>query len=104
LIYVAIVLSSWLACRRVRKRAAAGVLPAELGAYAIALESGLIAFIVGGSFVSFQYSEMLWHYFGLTMALERVAVRAEAEARAKRETPQAEAAPATPSEPEFAWG
>jgi probable O-glycosylation ligase (exosortase A-associated) len=103
-IYVAIVLSSWLACRRVRKRAAAGVLPAELGAYAIALESGLVAFIVGGSFVSFQYSEMLWHYFGLTMALERVAVRAEAEARAKRETPQAEAAPAAPSEPEFAWG
>jgi O-antigen ligase len=105
LIYLAIVLSSLLACGRIRRRAAQGVVPRELGAYAIALESGLMAFIVGGSFVSFQYSEMLWHYFGLTMALERVAVRAEAEERARLE-----AAPPAPAplpgdrEPEFAWG
>lgn len=105
LIYVAIVVSSFFACRRVRKSAARGEVPDELGAYARALETGLVAFIIGGSFVSFQYCEMLWHYFGLTMALERVAVRAVAEERARLETPQAEpAAPAAEPEPEFAWG
>lgn len=107
LIYVAIVVSSFFACRRVRKSAARGEVPAELGAYARALETGLVAFLVGGSFVSFQYCEMLWHYFGLTMALEHVAVRAAAEERARIETPQpASVAPAPESErePEFAWG
>lgn len=106
LLYVAIVLSSLLACRSVRKRAAAGIVPKELGAYAIALEAGMVAFIVGGSFVSFQYSEMLWHYFGLTMALEHVAVRAAAEEKARIESSQPDPAtqPASPQEPEFAWG
>jgi len=105
MIYVALVMSSWFACRRVRIAAARGEVPKELGHYAIALETALVAFIVGGSFVSFQYCEMLWHYFGLTMALESVAVRAAAEARERLETPEAEpaAAQAEP-EPEFAWG
>lgn len=107
LIYVAIVVSSFFACRRVRQSAARGEVPGELGAYARALETGLVAFLVGGSFVSFQYCEMLWHYFGLTMALERVAVRAAAEERARLETPQPESvapAPESEREPEFAWG
>jgi putative inorganic carbon (HCO3(-)) transporter len=105
LIYVAIVVSSLFACRRVRKSAARGEVSDELGAYARALETGLVAFIIGGSFVSFQYCEMLWHYFGLTMALERVAVRVAAEERARLEMPQTEpAAPAAEPEPEFAWG
>jgi len=105
LIYLALVVSSWFACRRVRRSAARDEVPKELGHYAIALETALVAFIVGGSFVSFQYCEMLWHYFGLTMALERVAVRAAAEERTRLETPQAEpAAPAAEQEPEFAWG
>jgi hypothetical protein len=50
---------------------------------------------------------MLWHYFGLTMALERVAVRAAAEERARLDTAQPEAvapAPESEREPEFAWG
>ncbi len=106
LIYIAIVVSSLLSCRRVRKTAAQGRIPNELGAYAIAFESALIAFIVGGSFVSFQYCEMLWHYFGLTIALESVAVRAEAEARARRDAAHTDPAPVIEDErePEFAWG
>jgi putative inorganic carbon (HCO3(-)) transporter len=104
LIYIAIVVSSLFACRRVRQQAARGEVPRELGAYAIGLETALVAFIVGGSFVSFQYCEMLWHYFGLTMALERVAVRAAVEERTRLETPQSDPAPATEPEPEFAWG
>jgi hypothetical protein len=63
--------------------------------------------MVGGSFVSFQYCEMLWHYFALTIALERVAVR-EMAAQRELQSAQAEAAlvpaPAAEPEPEFAWG
>jgi putative inorganic carbon (hco3(-)) transporter len=106
ILYIGIVLAALLSCGRVRRQAKRGEIPAELGAYAIAFETGMMAFIVGGSFVSFQYSEMLWHYFGLTMALERVAVRAAAEARERMDAnePETAAAPAAEPEPEFAWG
>jgi probable O-glycosylation ligase (exosortase A-associated) len=90
------------ACRRVRLAAKRGEVSGELGAYAVAFETALIAFMVGGSFVSFHYIEMLWHYFALTIALERVAVAEMAVERAKAETAPAPAA-AEP-EPEFAWG
>jgi putative inorganic carbon (HCO3(-)) transporter len=107
LLYVGIVLSSLIACGRVRRSASRGEVPNELGAYARALETALFAFIIGGSFVSFQYCEMLWHYFGLTMALERVAVRVAAEERERLAKPRgepAEVAPQPDPEPEFAWG
>lgn len=107
LLYVSIVVVSLLACRRVRKQARREEIPKELGYYAIALETALVGFIVGGSFVSFQYCEMLWHYFGLTMALDRVAVTAAAEERARRANGAVEATPAVERperEPEFAWG
>ncbi len=73
ILFVAIILSSLYSCRRVRKAAQRGEVPG-LAPYAIALESSLVAFIVGGTFVSFHYCEMLWHFFALTIALERVAV------------------------------
>ena len=106
-IFTAIVLSSLWTCRRVRKSAKRGEIPAALGQYAIGLESALVAFAVGGSFVSFQYCEMLWHYFGLTMALQHVAVN-EAAVRRDAES-QAASLPSSPAgaterEPEFAWG
>jgi probable O-glycosylation ligase (exosortase A-associated) len=106
LLYIAIVMSSWFACVRVRRSAQHGAVPKELGAYATALETGLVAFIVGGTFVPFQYIEMLWHYFGLTIALERVAVAEMATERAKKTAEAAATAnePNPEPEPEFAWG
>lgn len=105
LLFVLIVFGSFRACRRVRLAAKRGEITGPLGAYAVAFETSLVAFVVGGSFVSFHYCEMLWHYFALTIALERVAVR---ETAAQRELKAAEQrAPietATSSEPEFAWG
>jgi hypothetical protein len=76
--------------------------PAPLGHYATGLQSALIAFIVGGSFVSFQYNEMLWHVFGLTIALDHVAASEAARIRdekARESTPTVVAEPAE----EFAW-
>ena len=105
--FIMLVVSSLLACRRVRNAAKRGEVTPALGAYATAFETALIAFMVGGSFVSFHYCEMLWHYFALTVVLERVAVREMAEARARQD--EAAAAAVTPArapepEPEFAWG
>jgi probable O-glycosylation ligase (exosortase A-associated) len=105
LLFLLIVFGSMRACRRVRLAAKRGEVSEQLGAYAIAFETSLVAFMVGGSFVSFHYCEMLWHYFALTIALERVAVREMAEQHALKQaeikTPIESAAS---PEPEFAWG
>ncbi len=107
LLFLALIFTSLRACRRVRTSAQRGEIPGPLGPYAIGLESALIAFIIGGSFVSFQYCEMLWHFFALTMALEAVAVKEAAAERTRLAalvpTPVA-ARPAAMPEPEFAWG
>ena len=106
LLFIAIVFSSLRACRRVRNAARRGELPGEMGRYAVAFESSLVAFIIGGSFVSFHYSEMLWHYFALTIALERVAAHEMAAERA-RLAQQRDAAPSqqpdSESVPDFVW-
>jgi hypothetical protein len=103
LLFIAIIVLSLGACRRVRLSAKRGEIPGPLGPYAAAMETSLVAFIVGGSFVSFQYIEMLWHFFALTVALERVAVAEAAANRARAE--QVVPAAAAPSEPvgDFVW-
>jgi probable O-glycosylation ligase (exosortase A-associated) len=104
LLFVAIVFTSLRSCRRVRLAAKRGEIPGPLGPYAVAFESALLAFMVGGSFVSFQYCEMLWHYFALTIALERVAVAEAALNRARVAEPQPQPTPAGDrSEPDFVW-
>ena len=100
-----IIFGSLRACRRVRLAAKRGELEGPLGQYAVAFETSLVAFMVGGSFVSFQYCEMLWHYFALTIVLERVAVREMAAQRAlKSGAPATHIEPVRSPEPEFAWG
>ena len=66
------ILAVW-ACWRtasIAKRNAAhsGVLP-----YANALMTSLFAYAVAATFLSFQYNEMIWHFFGLTTALYTIA-------------------------------
>ena len=72
-LFLAIFGSSVWACRRIRRMARQGEVTDSLGRYAIGMESALVACAVGGSFVSYQHNEMLWHFFALTMALEQVA-------------------------------
>ena len=106
-IFIAIFASSWWACRRTRQMARRGEIAESLGRYAIGLESALVAFAVGGSFVSFQHNEMLWHFFALTMALEHVATSQAAAGAPRvedRATPLPQARePVREPEPEFAW-
>jgi probable O-glycosylation ligase (exosortase A-associated) len=99
MLYLAIVFLSFRACHRVRRKAARAEIPPELGRYAIGMESALMAFVVGGTFVPFQYVEMLWHFFGLTIALEAVAMT---EAVTVKE--RTEAGGAVRPVPTFAWG
>ena len=104
LLFILIVFGSLRSCRRVRLAAKRGELPEELGRYAIAFETAIVAFMVGGSFVSFQYCEMLWHYFALTIALERVALRVVVEATERQDAAAMTAPANVEPEPEFAWG
>jgi probable O-glycosylation ligase (exosortase A-associated) len=109
LLFIAIVFLSWRTCRRVRAAAGRGEVSSALGRYAVAFEASLVAFMIGGSFVSFQYCEMLWHFFALTTALERVAVAEAAAHRAALEQQRLEQNSTPPArqpedaEPDFAW-
>jgi probable O-glycosylation ligase (exosortase A-associated) len=61
------------ACFRARKAAAMNPKYADLRTFAFTLESAMVAFIVGGTFLPFQYTEMLWHFIGLSIALNFLA-------------------------------
>jgi probable O-glycosylation ligase (exosortase A-associated) len=102
IVFVMIVAFSLLTCARVRRMAQRAEISESLGRYGAALESSLLAFIVGGSFVSFQYSEMLWHFFALTIALERVAVTNAEWVRAQQGAVARTPAPAQPAD-DFVW-
>lgn len=77
LLFVASLFAAFRACSRVRRAAGTDPDTHDLWSYAAALESGLVAFLVGGSFVIFQYTEMLWHTIGLAFALEAIAGRTD---------------------------
>jgi len=60
---------------------------ADLVPYAVALQTAMIVFAVGGAFVIFQYTEMGWHVFGLSVAISRIAsarLRAKADTRVEQ--------------------
>lgn len=88
-IFVALVILSFRACSFARKVSTSGG-PPILAKYALGLELGLVAFVVGGTFVMFQYTEIIWHFFGLSTALYALAQQHVAEA-----VPKEAAAPST---------
>jgi hypothetical protein len=72
-LYTAILVGAFRSCHRVQKQAVTQDIPVELVHGAAALEASLAAFVVGGSFVPFQYNEMLWHFIGITIVLQQLA-------------------------------
>lgn len=60
---------------KVAKQAKRGLLPMEFYHFSVALQTAFAACMVGGSFVPFQYTEMMYHAVGLTMALRVIAKR-----------------------------
>ena len=72
-LFAAILVGAFWSCYRVQKHAVMGSIPVELAHGAAALEASLAAFVVGGSFVPFQYNELLWHFIGITIVLQQLA-------------------------------
>jgi len=102
-LFVTILAFAFTACWRTRRLAKRGLIPRELEHFAVGCEAALVAFAVGGSFVIFQYTEMLWHVVGLTMALysitaiELAARKETGAAPALYKTSETAAAPAAAS-------
>jgi putative inorganic carbon (HCO3(-)) transporter len=63
---------AFYSCHRVRQLVRADATLLEGEKYVAALEAGLIVFLVGSLFITFQYIEIFWHYIGLTLALEKI--------------------------------
>ncbi len=79
LLFVALFVSAFKTCRGVLALARANPdneALEEIGKYASALRYSLIAFIVGGAFVTMQYNELVWHLFALSAALDAIAKKA----------------------------
>lgn len=74
-LYGLIVYSAWRSCQRVRKLTTKHPTLLPLAQSATALETSLVVFLVGGSFLTFQYIELVWHYIGFTIVLEELATR-----------------------------
>jgi O-antigen ligase len=73
ILYVAnLVLGLW-SCGKVRRLAARHPSCEDLGKYAVAVETSLVVFAVGSSFLSFQYNEVYWHMIGISIALANIA-------------------------------
>jgi hypothetical protein len=59
----------------VANQATAGTLPQEFYQYAVSLQAAFVAAMVGGTFLPWSYTEMLWHFFALSMALRQIALK-----------------------------
>ena len=73
LLFLALLALAVRSCWRARAAARTAPEHADLAHYAFAIEGGLVAFAVAGSFLPVQYMEMVWHFFGLSMALDVMA-------------------------------
>jgi len=89
LLFLVIVARGLWVCRRARIAAKRDDRMRNLGAFAVGLEGALIAFVVGGSFISFQYNEMVWHVLALSVVVDRLVTE-----RSAALTPAAALAPA----------
>jgi probable O-glycosylation ligase (exosortase A-associated) len=82
-LYLLVFMLAMFACHQARRLPPEAPDAAHLREYAIAIETALIVIAVGGSFVIFQYNEMLWHLVGLSIALHRLAHEARAHVPAR---------------------
>lgn len=80
LMLVFLILISMTIAHRVRRITRGKPELEDLRIFGNAIETSLIVFVVGGTFLPSQYSEMLWHFFGLAAALQFVASEAVAKA------------------------
>lgn len=78
IIFAALVVWTWFQTRQVKQEASQKNLP-DLATYAYSLQMSLVAFLVGATFLSVQYLEMVWHLFGLSIALTHIVRTAQTD-------------------------
>jgi probable O-glycosylation ligase (exosortase A-associated) len=71
-VYVLLIAHTFWVCSRARRMAKKYSELSNLAVYATGLEGALTAFLVGGTFVIFQYNEMLWHTLALSLAVDNL--------------------------------
>ena len=74
-LFVLNIAAALLACWRSAKITRGIAELRHINVYANALISSLVVYVVGGSFLSYQYNEMGWHLIGLSTALYFIASR-----------------------------
>lgn len=71
-IFLALVASVGFTARRVRRLAATRPDLANLAVYATVTEAQILVFAVGGTFITLQYKEFIWHVFAISMAIDHI--------------------------------
>jgi probable O-glycosylation ligase (exosortase A-associated) len=79
-LFVVLLLSTLMACGRMRRayKQSQSADAKALAVYATALETSLLVYAVGVTFLNGQYNEMYWHFLGLSLALQTIAVTVSA--------------------------
>jgi probable O-glycosylation ligase (exosortase A-associated) len=85
-LFILILVSSFYAALKVELLAKRTPVLKDLQPFALGIQSGFVVMIIGGTFLHLQYSEMLWHLFALTMALQRISREALDEETAATRT------------------
>jgi O-antigen ligase len=78
LLYLLNLLLAWTACSQAVRLARDYPQYADLRHWAVAIESCLVVFVVAGTFVTVQYTEIVWHMMGLSAALHAMVRQARA--------------------------
>lgn len=78
LLFVAILLGAVHSCHRIRIRSRARGLN-HITIYASQIQISVLVFMLGGTFLSAQYLELLWHMVGLTITLDNIYEKAAAD-------------------------
>jgi putative inorganic carbon (hco3(-)) transporter len=73
-LFLTIFVQSFRSCARARKICGDNESGAFVKKCATAIQTSLITAAIGGAFLPFQYVEMLWHFFGLSIAVEQIAM------------------------------
>jgi probable O-glycosylation ligase (exosortase A-associated) len=73
ILFLGIYFYSWYMCTATRKKCRNIPELSYLANYSSAIEVGLVVCAIGGTFLPFQYVEMLWHYFALSSTIYSIA-------------------------------
>ena len=78
LLFIAILVGAVLKCHRIRVQARRNNLT-DIATFATHMQTSVLVFMLGGTFLSAQYLELMWHMVGLTIALENIHARTMAD-------------------------